>query len=427
MKGYGGNSTISDGVMAAAGTPMQSSAGIHDSAELMYKDMIRAGLGLNHPELVRTVADNSYEALLWTIEYLGVKYKDRIDRFGGHSVPRCHTTHNRSGSAIIKQLLIKVKELGLRIRTRVFLQNILTDSDRSVCGVAVREGYTYPDETSGARKLIKVNKAIVLATGGFGNDINFRSSQDPRLTEAIGSTNKFSTTAESLKEAMRIGALPVHLSWIQLGPWACPDEKGYGIGPDFSGYIAFPYGIIVNPSTGRRIVNEMGDRKVRVDAILGVGQPCVALVDKKGVENSGYRVDHCLRKGVVKEFESTHDLAKYYNIPVQPFKDTVEQFNRYIEKGMDEEFGKPLYPNAKPINTPPYYSIRLWPKVHYTMGGVLINAKAQVLDLSRKPIRRLYAAGEVTGGVHGACRLGSCSITECLVFGRIAGLSAARH
>jgi flavocytochrome c len=427
MKGYGGNSTISDGVMAAAGTPMQSKAGIDDSAELMYKDMIRAGLGLNHPELVRTVADNSYDALCWTMKYLGVKYKDRLDQFGGHSVPRCYTTHNRSGSAIIKQLLIKVKDLGLRVRTKVFLQNILTDSDRSVCGVAVREGYTYPDETSGVRKHIKVNKAIVLAAGGFGNDINFRSSQDPRLTEAIGSTNKFSTTAEALKEAMRIGALPVHLSWIQLGPWACPDEKGYGIGPDFSGYIAFPYGIIVNPSTGRRIVNEMGDRKVRVDAILSAGQPCIALVDIKGVESSGYGIDHCLRKGVVKEFGSMDDLAQYYKIPVQPFKDTVEQFNTYFENGMDEEFGKPLHPNAKPIKNPPYYSIRLWPKVHYTMGGVLINSNAQVLDLTRKPIRGFYAAGEVTGGVHGACRLGSCSITECLVFGRIAGRSAARQ
>jgi succinate dehydrogenase/fumarate reductase flavoprotein subunit len=67
----------------------------------------------------------------------------------------------------------------------------------------------------------------------------------------------------------------------------------------------------------------------------------------------------------------------------------------------------------------------LWPKIHYTPGGVGINAKAQVIDLHQRPIPRLFAAGEVSGGIHGASRLGSCSLTECIVFGRIAGQQAA--
>ena len=425
MKGYGGNSTISDGVMAAAGTSMQADIGIEDSAQLMYADMLQAGLGLNHPELVRTLTEKSNDVLQWTIEYLGVKYLHRVDQFGGHSVARCYTTHNRSGSAIIKQLLSKLKELGVPVRTKVFLQNILTDSAGRVCGVRVRAGYAYPDANSGAPKTIRARKAVVLSTGGFANDIDFRTSQDPRLTREISSTNKNSTTGEALREAIRMGAMPVQLSWIQLGPWACPDEKGYGIGPDFASYIAFIYGILIDPATGNRMVNELADRKTRADAILKKGHPCIVFADEKGVECSGRQIEHCLKKGVVKKFEQIDAVADYYKIPARVLKDTLKTFNNYVENRLDEAFGKPILSNASPLTHPPYYCMRVWPKVHHTMGGVLINANAQVLDLSKKPLKGFYAAGEVTGGVHGASRLSACAITDCLVFGRIAGRNAA--
>ena len=425
MKGYGGNSAISDGVIAAAGTSMQAEAGIEDSADRMCQDMLKAGLGLNQPELVQMVAEQSNAVFQWSIEYLGVKYQDRVDQFGGHSVPRCYTPHRRSGLTILKQMLAKAKELGLRIRTRGLLHQFLVDSEGRVQGVEVREGYTYPDADSGIPKSIKAQKAVILATGGFGNDVQFRSSQDPRLTRDVGTTNKHSTKAEALVAALRIGALPVHLSWIQLGPWACADEKGYGIGPDFASYIALPYGILINPATGTRFVNELGDRKVRADAILNVGHPCIAIADAKGVSNSGHQIEHCLHKGVVKAFATINEVSSYYDIAMHPLTKSIKQFNRHVANNLDKDFNKPILSNAAPIDAPPYYCIRLWPKVHYTMGGVLINTKAQVMDLSNQPVPSLYAAGEVTGGVHGACRLGSCAITDCLVFGRIAGKNAA--
>jgi flavocytochrome c len=218
--------------------------------------------------------------------------------------------------------------------------------------------------------------------------------------------------------------MPVHLSWIQLGPWASPDEKGYGIGPDFASYIAFPYGIMVNPETGKRFVNELADRKIRSDAILQVGQPCIGIADEEGIKASGYRIDHCLKKGVVKKFNRIHEIADDYCIPVDSLKNTIEQFSAYVEHRFDKDFDKPILSNAKPLKYPPYFCIRLWPKVHHTMGGVLINSKAQVLDLSLQPMKGFYAAGEVTGGIHGASRLGSCAIIDCLVFGRIAGRNA---
>ena len=94
MKGYGGNSIISDGMVAAAGTSFQKKERIHDSAELMYKDMVTAGLGLNHPDLTRTVAEKSNTIIQWTIDYLGVKYKEKVHHLGGHSIPRSHAAQN---------------------------------------------------------------------------------------------------------------------------------------------------------------------------------------------------------------------------------------------------------------------------------------------------------------------------------------------
>ena len=426
MKGHGGNSVISDGSPAAAGTPQQAALGIQDSPDLMYQDMVTAGLGLNHPDLARLVAESSAAAVQWTIDHIGVRYLDRMDHFGGHSVARCFATVNRTGADIIKPLMRKVKELGLTIRTRIYLEKILTGNDGEVTGVLVRQGYVFPDANSGAPMSIRARKAVVLATGGFANDIPFRTIQDPRLTEEVDSTNRACTTGEALREALRLGAAPVQLSCIQLGPWASPDEKNFGVGPDFADYIAFPYGLVVDPDTCKRFVNELADRKTLADAILNTGQSsCIAVTDAAGIEVSGYSVDNCLKKGILKKFDSLADLAGAYGLDHQTLAETVERFNGFVERKLDPDYEKPILKDACPLNKPPFFGMRVWPKVHHTMGGVQIDTGARVMDLNQRPIKGLYAAGEVTGGVHGACRLGSCAITDCLVFGRIAGRNAA--
>jgi len=425
MNAAGGNSIISDGGIAAAGTLMQAKAGVNDSPELMYSDMLKAGMGLNYPDLVREVAEKSNEVFQWSIDYLGVKYMDRVDQFGGHSVARCYTAQKKSGATIIKQQLSKVRELGMEVRTRSYFQSFIRNSGDRVCGVLVRDGHQFKSASSGTVRYIKARKAVILATGGFSSDIAFRITQDPRLTGKIDSTNKQSATAEALKEALKLGATPVHLSQIQLGPWASPDEKGFGVGPGFSDYIAFIYGIVVDPASGKRIVNELADRKTLTEAILDIGHPCIGIADAKAVAQSGWNIDRCLEKGVVKQFRQIPELAAGYGIPSEALNTTVAKYNNAVAGKLDTEFGKPILPDAAPMSSPPYYGIRLWPKAHYTMGGVQINVRGQVIDLNQNPIRGLYAAGEVTGGIHGACRLGSCAITECLVFGRIAGRNAA--
>ncbi len=421
MHAPGGNSLISDGGIAAAGTEEQKKADITDSPGLFYKDMMKAGLEINHPELVKTVTGNSKEAYEWLRDYIGVPFLEKIEIFGGHSVPRCFTPEGISGAVIVKKLMQKIKEKNIKIMFHTHFTGFIRDTGGKVTGVKVTENYNYKKGDTGSVKHIMADKAVILAAGGFGSDIDFRSSQDPRLTEKIDTTNQPSATSESLKAALQIGSCPVHLSHIQLGPWASPDEKGYGDGPSFSEYIVFQRGIVIDPDTGKRFANELADRKTLSDAILAAGHPCIGIADSTAVKNSGWNIDKCLKKGIVKQFASPAGLAANYGINLLSLENTIDRFNSFVLEKIDADFRKPIIETASEIKTPPLYGIRLWPKVHFTMGGLLINKNAQVLDLDGRPVEGLYAAGEVTGGVHGASRLGSCAITECIVIGRIAG------
>ncbi len=409
----GGNSIMSDGGMAVAGTYFQKQCGILDSWELMYEDMLRAGLNLNHASLAQMVAQQSNSILEWLTEYLAVRFRHKPILFGGHSVARIHILHNASGTAIVKPMLTKAKELGIGIKTSICLMKFAKD---------IREIEVY-DKNQDQTRTIYANNGVVLATGGFGGDVAFRSLHDPRLTSTVGNTNRLDTTAEAMLESIKIGASPVHLDYIQLSPWSSPDERGDKVASEFF-YTVFPYGMVVHPLTGKRFFNELADRKIRADAILNVGQPSIGIADLQGINISGHSMDQYLSRDIVKRFEDLEELARAYQLPYQALKETVEQYNKYVENHQDESWHKPIPLDAKPLGST-YYAMRLWPKVHYTMGGVTINPKAQVVDHNGQPIKGLYAAGEVTGGIHGASRLGGCSLTECLVFGRIAGRNAA--
>lgn len=425
MNVSGGNSRISDGGLAAPGNFLQQRAGVHDSPEALYADMLKAGLSLNHPQLVKIIVYQAAEIVEWTRTELGVRYQERLDRSGGHSVPRTLTTHTHSGAEIIKGLVKKLKELDGELRLGCLLTKIIPDSSGKVSGVSIRSGYTFPDPDSGIEKHIRARRGVVLATGGFSRDINFRRLQNPLLDESLGSTNHRGATTEGLLAALKINGAPVHLSWIQTGPWGCADEVGYGKGARFAAYSVFPQGIIVDPASGCRILNEWADRRLRSDAMLNAGHPCIGIVDAIGAQIDSESLVQCLKSGKVKECTNLVDLAETYAIPADSLQKTIAEYNQMIQTKQVDMFGKPLGDETQPLKEPPFYAIRLWPKVHHTPGGLAIDEHARALDLHGDPIPRLFAAGEVCGGIHGASRLGSCALPECLIFGKIAGREAA--
>jgi flavocytochrome c len=428
----GGNTRISDGGLSAPANFMQKLLGVTDSPEQFYDDILRAGQGLNHPELVRRFARQASDAVDWT-RSLGVRYTGRLDQFGGHSVPRTVTIEHNAGHKIITTLKNRLDQLDVPIQTRHALNRLITDRSGRVRGVRLTcrspVSATYskpgPGTPPGDIRHIRANRAVVLATGGFGGDVAFRTCQAPRLDDAIDTTNHKGATAEGLIAALEIHAMPIHLSWIQLGPWGCADETGYGRGARFASYSVFPAGILVDPATGGRIVNEWADRRHRSEAILSAGHACIGIVDHKGAQKAMNSLASCLKTGKIRALDTLSDLGAAFNMPAGSLEQTFADYNQWAAQSDPDRFGKQPKKDLFPLDTPPFYAIRLWPKVHYTPGGLQIDTHARVMDLSHRPIPGLFAAGEVTGGIHGAGRLGGCALTECIVFGRIAGRNAA--
>ena len=435
MGRLGGNSVINGGVFTVVNSKKQKQEGIKDSKELFMKDCLKAGLNLNHKELLGTIADRSHEALKITLD-CGAEYRPKLEHLGGHSVPRSYSTANGSGAGITIPMTKTLEGMkNVKIVRRTKFDDFVLDGDR-VIGVVVREKYKFnPDlysddweNKSGKKKIIKANKGVILASGGFCRDKFYRQQQDPRLDPGYDSTNHPGATAGVLLKAFDIGATPVQVSWIQFGPWACPDEKGFGTSAMFNVNGTFRYGISVDPRNGKRYMNELADRKTRADAMFNMISTKddiypINICDDTPVQNMlPVHRDKPIAAGVVKKFNTIDELAAYYKIPAKALKETIAKYNAGVKAGKDE-MGKPVNMlGGATISKAPYYAVRGVPKLHHTMGGLKINTKAQVISARNgKPIPGLYAAGEITGGTHGASRLGSVAITDCLTFGMIAG------
>lgn len=422
----GGNSILAAGGFAAPGNDMQKKAGIKDSPELLLADMLRAGGHLNHVECAKVVAYGAYDTYRWATDYLGVKW-DRLGFQGGHSVARSCSFMNGTGADIIGPMLTKLSTLKVPVRLRTKLLNFVTDDNGAVIGVEVRANYQFPKEETGETKFIRVKRGVVLATGGFSQNVQMRTMHDPRLTTALDSTNSPAATGEGLQAAQRVGAGTCLMDWIQLGPWTSPDEKGFGVCPKFV-EASVGYGLMIDPKTGKRFINETGNRKVRADAILAIGHPAIILISetnmKKHVPMSTVKAG--LDNGSIKRFASLEELAQNYGIDPKLLKESVDRWNDAIAKKTDPDFKAKIFDDTE-ANEGTFFACRLWPRVHYCMGGLTINAKAEVIDTDFNILPGLFAAGEVCGGVHGMVRLGTVSIADCIVYGRVAGKAAANR
>ena len=429
MPTAGGNSIINGGILTATGCPQQLKHGIKDSVDLLAQDILAAGAYLNSPEKVRVLAEHALSNYEWTVKELGVEYNpDAIGQEGGHSVPRYVFTKNGSGSGIVNKELEKLQSLGVEVRLRTYVEHIIRDESGRVVGLQVRQGYRFPKEGSGTVKYLAAKKGVVLCYGGFSADVKFRSMHDPKLTDKFSTTNQPGATAELWRETSNIGCAVIQADWIQCGPWSNPKEKGMGIGWTFTQSAAAEYGLWVN-TKGKRFVNELANRKVRADAIFAEeakGLKAVAIANQYGADKLEAARPGIMKKlvepNIVSKYDTLEALAKDFKIPVEELKKTIAQVNESAKTKVDKPFGRYINNEFKPLTEGPWYAAITSPKVHHCMGGLVTNMKGQVLDImDQEPIPGLYAAGEATGGVHGAVRLGSCAILDCLVNGRICG------
>lgn len=437
----GGNSVINVGNMAVPNNEYQKEKGIKDSKELFIADCLKDGLNLNHVDLLEVIYDRANEAYEY-LKTIGVEFSSKVISASGHSVMRAVQVKVASGSGYIRPMHKKIEENpNALIKKRTKFDEFVLDGSGKVVGIKCRENYKFDGElksddlenTSGEVKFIKAKKGVILAAGGFSSDKWFRAQQVPYLKTDIDTVSQPGATAGALTAAVNIGANPLLLSWIQLNPYTNPTEKGFGTSAVFTNHCSNDYGLSVNPKTGKRFMNEHAGRKIKCDAIFKVMA--------EGANNDNYPVNICdqaavdannplytskgVESGSIKKFNTLEELAKAYGIPVEPFLKTVADFNGYVKEGKDPEFGKPLTKadvHGIDVSKPPFYASLSTPKILYCMGGVQINAKAEVISMNtQKPIPGLYACGEITGGVQGGGRLGTMSMSDCMVFGMIAG------
>ncbi|WP_136806668.1 flavocytochrome c [Desulfosediminicola flagellatus] len=426
MPYFGGNSTFNGGLFAVPNSPLQKEKGVKDSPETMTADQMKAGRGVAYEDLLLHVAKHANEALQMTLD-AGSEYFPYLQQLGGHSVPRTYQTTVACGAGIIQPLVNQCKKLGVKLVSRAKFDSLVFDEKGTVIGAKILTGHYYDRGVEGTEVNVRAQRGVLIATGGFARNVELRKAQDPTLTEEVPSTNPPSATGEALLEMFRVGAVPVHMAHIQTGPWASPDEDGFGYVSNYSIYN-FAHSISVYIKTGKRFMNEIADRKTRSDAQLACrddkGNPLPPIT----ITSYEHAKEHPTLKKVLKygvgwKFDSIEEVAAHYKIPLEPLKAQVEEYNGYVKSGVDEQFGKPMAKAEGKYLQAPFVVVRNWPKVHYCQGGAQIDVDAHVIDSNTwKPIPGLYAGGEVTGGMHGVSRLGSCSIPDCMVM----GMTAAR-
>ena len=336
MASPGGNSIINGGAISAAGTDMQKAAGIKDSAELLYRDILRAGGHINHPELARLIADNSLENYLWLRDTIGVNFV-LVYYHGGHSVKRSHGVKEYTGAGFINPMLKKCKEFNIPIQLRTKVEKFIVDDSGRVIGVQARRNYRFGKEESGRVIYIRANRGVVLCSGGFSRNVAMRMVHDPRLMADFGSTNHLGATGEMIQAAQMIGANTIQMDWIQLGPWTSPDEKGFGTAPLFIEPLV-GFGVMIDPATGKRFIKETGNRKVRADAIVALGHPALLYVAEENFRNqipknmTPTQIASLLDNKVVRKFDTLKEMAAYYKIPLAELEKT-NAANRCISSG----------------------------------------------------------------------------------------------
>lgn len=423
---YGGNSRINGGGYNAWTDMLKLRETLkrgEDSADLHYQDTLKGGDYYNMPELVRILVDNAPVALDWMLKEGDLKLKNVIIRIGGHSAYRDHVTLDGTGRGYVDALKKIAERNGVKkIRLRTKLTWIWRKDPASpVLGIEV--------DTPRGTTNIRVKKALVLTSGGFSRDLQMRKMFNPNISDAYNSTNQPGATGEVIRYAQAIGADVLQLCFIQLYPTADPDSG------TLDKYALYPsrmpsYGGIFVDYKGKRFVSELERRDVVSRAeINSGGKRAFTVFTDKMIPNvtTPEEVQNGIAAGRVWKASTLADLARQMGVPATALEETIARHNQFLKEGKDPQFNKPFTPQMQAIGEGPYYSVAQWPSVHHCMGGLRINPQAQVIDIWGQPIPRLYAAGEVTGGVHGSNRLGANASPDAIVFGRIAGANAARE
>ena len=410
MPVIGGNTNKSSGGMNASETKFQKEQGIDDTNDLFYEETLKGGKGTNNPELLRYMVDNSAEAIDW-LDGMGITLSD-VTFSGGFSKERIHRPADGSavGGYLVDGLYNNLKEKKVPIFVNADVTEI-TDKDGAVTGVKVKM----------AKKTKTISaKAVIDTAGGFGSNMEMITEYKPELKNYV-TTNHKGASGDGIALAEKLGADTVQMDQIQIHPTVY-QEKGkdpFLVSEAISGEGA----VLIN-AEGKRFYNEMETRDNVSAAINKLPERSAYVVFDQQLREHSKSIDTYEEKGMVIKADSIEDLAKKMDVSAENMTATIDAWNKSVAAKNDSEFGRTTGMD-RDISKGPFYAIKIAPGIHHTMGGLKINTNTEVLKKDGSAIPGLFAAGEVTGGVHGSNRIGGNAVADIVVFGRQAGTKAA--
>lgn len=418
----GGNTNAGEGVYNAPDPERQEPLGIEDSTDLYYQQTFEGGDELGDPDLVRILADNALDGLHWMEDH-GLKLVDDVYTAIGGMWRRGHEVDvekkgEQGGSYFVSALRDSAESLGVKIYTDAKVEK-LVESGGAVTGI---EGV----RPSNGASVSVAAQSIVLGTGGYGRNAELAMQYDTRVTTDMPSSNVISSTGDGISMATEVGAGLENMELVQIHPLG--DPQNGGVATFVGNWMSIENFVFVNEN-GERFIREDERRDVISNAELEQpNKQMWLIVDSTDVEPDRLdQIAELVETGHSYEASSVEELATQINVPAETLVETISGYNACCEAGVDTQItpGKELL--GTPIDEAPIYASKRCPTIHYTMGGVRIDTAAQVCTDAGEPIANLYAAGECTGGVQGGNRLGANSFPDLIVFGRIAGASAAAN
>ncbi|MGI6687177.1 MAG: flavocytochrome c [Christensenellales bacterium] len=433
----GGNSSINGGQYSAYTSKIAADLQakynlVPDTAECHIEDTMKGGDQMSNRDLV----ENMVYASPFYLDLLldnGLEVRDTLARPGGMTGYRMYVTKNQVGSDITE---VQLKMLQNKTDAVIALEHKMVEIYRTrdeanrVVGIRV--------STPEGDKTLKAEKGVILCTGGFGANIPMRETQVPYLDSEIPTTNNPAvSTGEGIYLAQAIGANTTQMSNIQRYPWADPTNgilDRFAVWP----FTGPSYGVFYVDYLGNRYVNEGDRRDVCANAAVATGFPSTYSLFTMEVV-AGYarqdEVEEGVELGRILKGDTLEELAKKINaytvkgknpqVTAENLKNSIERHNKFIDTQVDEDFGKNMAATMIKIGEGPFYALPQFPSVHHTMGGLVVTKQLEVKDIYGNIIPGLYAAGEVTGGVHGTNRLGSNADADAVGNGYVSGYFVA--
>lgn len=404
MPYYGGNTLRAGGTMNAVDPIRQKRQGIEDSIELYIQQTYDFGGQKGDLKLIQTLAENALDARNWLSSY-GGKWSEYVYQTIGGLWPRSMDvnvygdTLNMYLDPLLKAVLSdEENDLLLNVKATAILMD-----------EGVVKGIEAESTIDGTKYRIYGKKGVLIATGGYSANLEMVRLFNSNIP--LNTSNHIGATGDGIILAQQVNAALVGMDAIQIHPHGNP-QSGL-LQSEIAGNVTDSIYINVD---GKRFVNEQATWQEISEAVLN--QPNKIMYSIYDAAQNIQDKMQAISEFRLIEADSIGSLATKLGIDETSLKNTIQTYNTAILQGSEDAFGKNL---GHPIEQAPFYACLLTPVYHYTMGGIQINEQAQVISIDHQVIPHLYAAGEVTGGIHGDNRLGGNAMTDNTVFGRIAG------